>query len=637
MEICALTGEVCADSPLVRFETAGRKWKGRRRWNDQEEISVQGAHFVVYWSPARTHAVADQAYRISVSLHGVRLGYADVLVTAGRHQSRGALLPVNLHETLPIRFFIERGVVGFGSATIDENGGTLEVGDVRLDVPAGALAGPQPVEMLLGSTEETRKDYEASSAAYGMGPMAEGEVRIRVGTTAPVAPLRITLPVPDGFPDSTGLEAVPLALVWQDGGQEILDTFEPLSASVDEDGALVAELPPYAFTDRRRPDAGFEAVIVLGSATASTGTASLVSNAAASTFGTTLQAAQTCAAPHFIGPPLAPPLVKTGDFSATAPVHLGVDLRAADGDSVRAVADGKVEHIGWDERPLDHPDPRSGKMVKGWGRYVVIRHNDGWFSLYAHLDSSSTDGLNAGDTMSAGQQIALADNTGGSTAPHLHLEYMSGWGTTNRNQIDPWPCISVVDSVAVVPHNASVRVGATVQLGATAFDAEGQTVKDAPFTWSSSNTALATVDTAGLVTAVAVGTAYIVASSGPAADSATVQIQATHNSYDGYWYFTVPPPDTDPPQQNWYSSEMLYIQGSYVYEAYYVPELGTWVSAAVLQIVDMWDGYLYAFAAGRRIKFNGPMSAESLPGTYEYYIQYQPYTVNVTFTRGNAP
>ena len=62
-----------------------------------------------------------------------------------------------------------------------------------------------------------------------------------------------------------------------------------------------------------------------------------------------------------------------------------------------------------------------------------------------------------------------------------------------------------VASVTVTPATASVAVGATVQLTATPKDANGNPLTGRVITWSSSNTAIATVSGSGLVTGVAAG------------------------------------------------------------------------------------------------------------------------------------
>src|SRR5438552_17078669 len=70
-----------------------------------------------------------------------------------------------------------------------------------------------------------------------------------------------------------------------------------------------------------------------------------------------------------------------------------------------------------------------------------------------------------------------------------------------------------VASLAVAPQTLTVGVGATAQLTATPRDANGAFLAGRSVTWASSNTAVATVNTTGLVTGVAAGQATITATS----------------------------------------------------------------------------------------------------------------------------
>ena len=75
------------------------------------------------------------------------------------------------------------------------------------------------------------------------------------------------------------------------------------------------------------------------------------------------------------------------------------------------------------------------------------------------------------------------------------------------------PPSPTVASVVVTLAASSLQVGQTTQASAVARDGSGATVSGASITWSSSNTAVATVSTSGLVTAVASGSASITATS----------------------------------------------------------------------------------------------------------------------------
>jgi len=88
--------------------------------------------------------------------------------------------------------------------------------------------------------------------------------------------------------------------------------------------------------------------------------------------------------------------------------HRGVDYAAARGTPVRAVGDGFVESIG-----------RNG----GFGRLLVIRHNNRNHSTaYAHL-SRFADGLSKGKHVRQGQTIGYVGMSGLATGPHLHFEF----------------------------------------------------------------------------------------------------------------------------------------------------------------------------------------------------------------------
>jgi murein DD-endopeptidase MepM/ murein hydrolase activator NlpD len=84
--------------------------------------------------------------------------------------------------------------------------------------------------------------------------------------------------------------------------------------------------------------------------------------------------------------------------------HYGIDLNLNTGDTLVAAFDGKI---------------RVTKMHRGYGRVLVIRHDNGLETLYAHLHKFLVD-TNA--RVKAGDPIALGGNSGRSTGSHLHLE-----------------------------------------------------------------------------------------------------------------------------------------------------------------------------------------------------------------------
>lgn len=86
-------------------------------------------------------------------------------------------------------------------------------------------------------------------------------------------------------------------------------------------------------------------------------------------------------------------------------IHKGIDLAVHIGDTVRAALPGVVAKVAYDPR--------------GYGHYVVLVHNNGMETRYAHLQAPIST---LGETLSAGDPLGLGGNTGNSTGPHLHFE-----------------------------------------------------------------------------------------------------------------------------------------------------------------------------------------------------------------------
>jgi hypothetical protein len=84
-----------------------------------------------------------------------------------------------------------------------------------------------------------------------------------------------------------------------------------------------------------------------------------------------------------------------------------------------------------------------------------------------------------------------------------------------------------ISTIEVSPATASKQVGQTQQFTAVAKDAGGNVISGVTFTWSSSDTAVATVNNSGLATAVAAGTATITATAGGKSGSATFTVTPT--------------------------------------------------------------------------------------------------------------
>lgn len=107
---------------------------------------------------------------------------------------------------------------------------------------------------------------------------------------------------------------------------------------------------------------------------------------------------------HFHMP--TPSRVITSNFgSRWGSKHEGLDIKVYIGDTIRAAFSGKVRIVKYEGR--------------GYGKYVVIRHNNGLETVYGHLSKQL---VKENQIVKAGEPIGLGGNTGRSTGSHLHFE-----------------------------------------------------------------------------------------------------------------------------------------------------------------------------------------------------------------------
>ncbi|HUO65590.1 MAG TPA: M23 family metallopeptidase, partial [Terriglobales bacterium] len=146
------------------------------------------------------------------------------------------------------------------------------------------------------------------------------------------------------------------------------------------------------------------------------GTSSASSNVASAplAFTSPLPGAQLTQAFGPTSETLEPPATVNG--VTYAHYHNGIDLAAPLGTPVLAAASGTVTFAGTES---------DGAVI------VKILHDDGYTTLYGHLDPSLQ--VTAGQEVSAGQVIGKVGVTGVTTGPHLHFGLYSSDGTA----IDP--------------------------------------------------------------------------------------------------------------------------------------------------------------------------------------------------------
>lgn len=120
--------------------------------------------------------------------------------------------------------------------------------------------------------------------------------------------------------------------------------------------------------------------------------------------------------------------------------HNGIDLRAPVGTPVKASLSGIV---------VDTGNTDSVRGCYSFRKWVLVRHNNGLDTIYAHLSQIS---VSAGQSVGTGQVIGYSGKTGYATGPHLHFgvyvssatQVMKLGDATNKKS----PCSSAVMPIA---------------------------------------------------------------------------------------------------------------------------------------------------------------------------------------------
>ena len=85
--------------------------------------------------------------------------------------------------------------------------------------------------------------------------------------------------------------------------------------------------------------------------------------------------------------------------------HKGLDIKVYVGDTIRSAFSGMVRMVKYE--------------AAGYGKYIVIRHDNGLETIYGHLSKQL---VKENQRVKAGDVIGLGGNTGRSTGSHLHFE-----------------------------------------------------------------------------------------------------------------------------------------------------------------------------------------------------------------------
>lgn len=92
----------------------------------------------------------------------------------------------------------------------------------------------------------------------------------------------------------------------------------------------------------------------------------------------------------------------------------GINIKAAKGTAVRAADKGTVAY--------------AGNELKGFGNLILIKHDDGWVTAYAHNEKIL---VKKGQRVARGEKISTVGTTGGVASPQLHFEIRQGKKAVN--------------------------------------------------------------------------------------------------------------------------------------------------------------------------------------------------------------
>ena len=93
----------------------------------------------------------------------------------------------------------------------------------------------------------------------------------------------------------------------------------------------------------------------------------------------------------------------------------GINIKAPLGTAVKSADKGTIAY--------------AGNELKGFGNLILVRHDDGWITAYAHTDKLL---VKKGQRVVRGEKIATVGTTGGVNSPQLHFEIRAG-----KNPVNP--------------------------------------------------------------------------------------------------------------------------------------------------------------------------------------------------------
>ena len=116
--------------------------------------------------------------------------------------------------------------------------------------------------------------------------------------------------------------------------------------------------------------------------------------------------------------PLNGPVVADYGATVSGERNAGIDIAVPFGTPIHAAAAGQISY--------------AGNELRGYGNLVLIKHDDGYVTAYAHAERIV---VNRGDYVQKGQIIGYAGQTGDVTSPQLHFEIRKGVAPVNPHTL----------------------------------------------------------------------------------------------------------------------------------------------------------------------------------------------------------
>lgn len=310
---------------------------------------------------------------------------------------------------------------------------------VRVEASEGTFSEQTALAVNLITSQDIEALQEEFGFLFGMEQATPYQIDISTGAIQPDKTVKgyFTLP-PEIVREGAQYEV--FARVLHGGDEELLETIELIPSTLEPTtGEIVVRLSPVFFDNSWNEDGSFSAQLFLAVTPGASRQLEREGFQAAEDPAQCMANAIACPVNHGCLPTSHYSPGRKHPVTGALRPHYGVDFASPVGSQINAAADAVVER---------------SYTSKSYGETIVLRHGDGGATLYAHLSARD---VKPGDKVSKGGRIGLSGNTGLSSGPHLHFEYVpNGEIIQSKNRIDPFPCIgsTLSGSITVADNGA---------------------------------------------------------------------------------------------------------------------------------------------------------------------------------------